>query len=319
MAGVTGPGMASSPDAIAMEFSRCWRYLGQLGMIAKDMVAMRARENTENITELDDIQKLTQLRRIIKLVDKTAQIELEEKEASFKKCNFFNRGFCSQGTSCRFVHPLEVCDQYEKSGICVTKKCQKRHLYTCKFYNSESGCSRGESCSYSHRSSKKDEQESKAGKCAVVQLGNNGLGPGQFGWLPGVRKPLVNETSNLQQGLKAQQGPCQQVEESVENESDIDSKEANGDRDMYDDLIEAIKKGNSEIEDKMLDKILEVFDTNDSGERVEELKDEKLDELLEEFGNCDNSLKANGGNKLKRGKVVTRKMGKKKISRGRGK
>ena len=112
------------------------------------------------------MQKINQPNKIVKLVERAAEIELEENEMIFKQCNFFNRGFCSKGTSCRFVHPVEVCEQYEHVGICVTKKCRKRHLYSCQYYNSKSGCSRGEFFSFSHRSrSIKDDQEKESVKC----------------------------------------------------------------------------------------------------------------------------------------------------------
>ena len=159
MAGVTGSGLAQSTDAITVEFARCWGYLGQLGVMASDMIT-RMEGGGENIE--NGMQKITQLRRIVKLVEKTAQIEIDESEARIKKCNFFNRGFCSQGTSCKFEHPLEVCEQYEQGGVCVRKKCLKRHLYSCRHYNSDSGCSRGELCSFSHRSRSRsilDEKE----------------------------------------------------------------------------------------------------------------------------------------------------------------
>ena len=240
MAGATGPGFAPSTDAITMEFSRCWGYLGELGMMAKDMIIRMTGENTS-------MQQITQLSRIVKLVERAAQMELEENQARCRKCNFFNRGFCSQGTSCKFEHPLEVCEQYEEAGICVTKKCRKRHLYSCRYYNSESGCSRGEFCSFSHRTSSGgsvDEKEKKVNKCVVApndrtnNLDNKGLGQGQFGWLPRAREPVAADL-HVQQ---VQLVPCQQLQDDVENESEIGSKEAIEERDPFDDLVEAIKK-----------------------------------------------------------------------------
>ena len=66
------------------------------------------------------MQKINQPNKIVKLVERAAEIELEENEMIFKQCNFFNRGFCSKGTSCKFEHPLEICEQYEHAGICVS-------------------------------------------------------------------------------------------------------------------------------------------------------------------------------------------------------
>ena len=63
---------------------------------------------------------------------------------------------------------------------------------------------------------------------------------------------------------------------------------------MYDE-IEAMKKGNGELDDEMLDKILEGFENSDNAKKVEER------------------------NRVKGGKVVSKKVGKKKVARGRGK
>ena len=59
---------------------------------------------------------------------------------------------------------------------------------------------------------------------------------------------------------------------------------------MYDDIIEAMEKGNGELDDKMLDKILEGFET-------------------------DNAKKVERGNRLKGERVVNKKVGKKKVAR----
>ena len=324
MAGTTGSGLAQSTDAITVEFARCWGYLGQLGVMASDMITrMEGGENIEN-----GIQKITQLRRIVKLVEKTAQIEIDESDARIKKCNFFNRGFCSQGTSCKFEHPLEVCEQYEQEGICVRKKCMNRHLYSCRHYNSNSGCSRGELCSFSHRSRSRsilDEKEAVDDKCVVATKDKENhpddkwLGSGQFGWLPEVRKHVAAKTSDMtRHGLKVQQVPCQELQDVVEKENKIDSSEATEEKDVYDDLIEAIKKGNGEIEDEMLDKILEGFE-NDNDKKVEELDDKMLDKILEGFETSDKAKKGDKGKRLKGGKAGTKKPVKKKVARGRGK
>ena len=130
------------------------------------------------------------------------------------------------------------------------------------------------------------------------------LGSVQFGWLPEVRK--------------VQQVHCQELQDVVEKENEIESSEATEEKDVYDDLIEAIKKGNGEIEDEMLDKILEGFE-NDNAKKVEELDDRMLDKILEGFETSDKAKKGDEGIKLKGGKAGNKKPVKKKVARGRRK
>ena len=137
MASMTG--LEQQSDGIVMEFTRCWAYLGQLGMMAKEVITMMEGETTNEVT-----LRRAQLERILFLVEKASRSEFEEKKTEAKKCNFYNRGFCNRGAACKFVHPPEVCEDYEGSGICGIRRCQKRHLYSCKYVNSELGCARGE-------------------------------------------------------------------------------------------------------------------------------------------------------------------------------
>ena len=118
--------------------------------------------------------------------------------------------------------------------------------------------------------------------------------------------------------LHVQQVLCQQLQDDVENESEIESKKAIEERDVFDDLIKAIKKGNGELEDRKHDKILEGFDTSDSTQKVEELEDDILDEILQGFETSDNGTKVEDGNRLKKGKVGNKKPVRKKVARGRG-
>ena len=179
---------------------------------------------------------------------------------------------------------------------------QKKAYIQLSFYNSDSGCSRGEFCSFSHRSisrSIKDDQEKEVDKRVVVpndEENDKGLGSGKFGWMPGATNHVAAETNDLH-GLQVQQDPCQQLQdqEVLQNVEEIDSKEAIGDRDVYDEIIEAMKEGNGELDDEMLDKILEGFENSDNAKKVEER------------------------NRVKGGKVVSKKVGKKKVARGRGK
>ena len=177
MACVTGLGQQS--DVIIMEFARCWKYLGDLGIMARDMVTLLDKDTGNETT------RRAQLERISILVGKVSRIEIEDKKIEPKKCNFYNRGFCKRGSDCEFSHNQDLCESYEEFGICESKRCKKRHLYVCKFLKSEHGCIRGKSCEYSHRKEPIVSVEKVSDD--VVALGGikkDRLGEGEFGWVP---------------------------------------------------------------------------------------------------------------------------------------
>ena len=71
----------------------------------------------------------------------------EDLEPKFRvKCNFYNQGFCRQGSSCEYEHPVNVCEQYLKEGECLKRHCNGRHIYKCRYFQSPQGCFRGNSC-----------------------------------------------------------------------------------------------------------------------------------------------------------------------------
>ena len=74
MANATGLG--SQAGEIIMEFTRCWEYLGQLGVMARDMIEGEGMENS-------DLQKKVQLSRIITLVEKAANT-LKKRNSSLR-------------------------------------------------------------------------------------------------------------------------------------------------------------------------------------------------------------------------------------------
>ena len=45
------------------------------------------------------------------------------------RCNFYNHGFCRQGSSCEFEHPTKLCEQYLNDGECSRRDCNGRHTY----------------------------------------------------------------------------------------------------------------------------------------------------------------------------------------------
>jgi hypothetical protein len=132
-------GMGLQPDEIVGKFTRCWAYLGQFGLMAKDIVSMMEGPNIikENHVKQKMVQQLSMIGNI---VEKAAEIDLEDKKTKSKKCNFYHRGFCNKGSSCQYVHPQEVCERHEHGGLCEDRKCNKSHLYSCKHFNSKQGC-----------------------------------------------------------------------------------------------------------------------------------------------------------------------------------
>ena len=77
----------------------------------------------------------------------------------FRRCKWWNGGFCREKKNCSFSHPLEDCENHLKGG-CTTKGCKtKRHRKQCKYFNAESGCHRGESCEYLNQHEKVTEEK----------------------------------------------------------------------------------------------------------------------------------------------------------------
>jgi hypothetical protein len=107
MACITRAGLGQQSDAIILEFTRCWRYFGDLGIMAKDMVTLLDRDTH---TLNDDKVRRDQLERISFLVGKVARIEMKDKKIEPKKCNFYNRGFCKMGSDCVFLHNRQNCN-----------------------------------------------------------------------------------------------------------------------------------------------------------------------------------------------------------------
>jgi hypothetical protein len=200
--------------------------------------------------------------RILSVVESIAEIKTREKNSGGKKCNFYNRGFCSNGLDCNFYHPQQLCESFESYGVCEVRKCSKRQLYSCRFFNSRSGCGRGKSCNFSHRQVRKLEgekdgdidkerdvtlnnEENKSGDSDGLRKGR--LGEGNFGW------------------IKDQQ-------------QESDSREIDEEKDLYDELIDAMNEGNDQLTDEMMDRILDRFEAvgdekkKGKGKRVEAKK-----------------------------------------------
>ena len=273
-------GLGEQSDFIIEEFAKCWQYLGQCGMMAKEMVVLLEGQSNSNMEE-DIVMKRAQLNRILSVMESIAEIKTREKNSGGKKCNLYNRGFCSNGLDCNFYHPQQLCESFESYGVCEVRKCSKRHLYSCRFFNSRSGCGRGKSCHFSHRQVRKleDEKDGDIDKEREVTLNNEEnkcgdsdglrkgrLGEGNFGWIPRGMGKHVCESEIFP--IKDQQ-------------QESDSREIDEEKDLYDELIDAMNEGNDQLTDEMMDRILDRFEAvgdekkKGKGKRVEAKKTKK--------------------------------------------
>jgi hypothetical protein len=148
----------------------------------------------------------------------------------------------------------------------VVRKCSKRHLYSCRFFNSRCGCGRGKSCHSSHRLVRKLEDEkdgdidkkieNKCGDSDGLRKGR--LGEGNFGLMPRGMGQHVCESEIFP--IKDQQ-------------QESESREIDEEKDLYDELIDAMNEGNDQLTDKMMDRILDRFeavgDEKKNGKKVE--------------------------------------------------
>ena len=78
-----------------------------------------------------------------------------------KRCKWWNRGFCREKESCAFAHKKEDCEEHLK-GRCTKKDCKTlRHRKNCKYFSSEEGCYRGDSCQYLHSEMNIEKEDTK--------------------------------------------------------------------------------------------------------------------------------------------------------------
>ena len=97
----------------------------------------------------------------VEVARKAAGTELnvkEKEEHTMKKCKWWNRGYCREKGECRYSHSKDDCEDHLK-GSCITKRCiTLRHRKKCKYFNTEGGCSRGETCEYLHEKDVKEKE-----------------------------------------------------------------------------------------------------------------------------------------------------------------
>ena len=109
---------------------------------------------------------LNLVREILEAVKDTEVKRLEtKKKSNNSRCRYFNKGFCKDGKSCDFLHPVNICPEYRDSGGCSQGSvCKERHPQRCKFW-SRGNCWRNETCVYLHNvedlNTESDEKESE--------------------------------------------------------------------------------------------------------------------------------------------------------------
>ena len=88
--------------------------------------------------------------------DQLFEVELENsnkkepKKNESRRCKWWNRGYCCEKEGCTYAHPKEDCQNHLKDG-CTIKGCKNlRHRKKCKYFKTDTGCHRGESCEYLH-------------------------------------------------------------------------------------------------------------------------------------------------------------------------
>ena len=199
MAGA-GPVVGGGYAGIIDEFSKCWGYLDHLGKVAKDAsyfmegtMKEHSMEGTKegytmegtkgsvgflagNSIEIEK-SKIDFIATLVEKIMNDYNKALEPKVGI--RCNFYNRGFCRKGSTCDFEHPTKMCEQYTKEGDCSRRHCNDRHIYKCKYFQSQQGCFRGSSCEYLHVNEgsniEKDHNEIDDGKnVEVVDTTNTG-------------------------------------------------------------------------------------------------------------------------------------------------
>ena len=277
---------------IIHEFSRCWGYLEHLGKVAKDasylmegtmggydMDSLKGTEGgfiMEGIGERLGLQacqnsiERSQVNFIADLVEKVMKDYRKVSKPKVKaKCNFYNRGFCHQGTLCDFEHPTEMCEKYLREGECSQRYCNGRHVYQCRYFQSHQGCFRGSSCAFLHHHDVVTNLEEENDKIDDEE-------------------DVEDHTTNEQKE--------ETVEGTIENADKTEdfNEEVNKYREVFGDesdgflvLEKAITNG-IDLDDDLLDKILEGMEKSDCTDAIE-LDDEHLDKILEGMEKSDES------------------------------
>ena len=117
--------------------------------------------------ERDEFLKTLKQYKIVKVksIEETVRI----------RCNFFNRGYCKNGSECAFYHPKEDCETQKDGNVCKDRTCSKRHRVICKYEKNTSGCLRGRECMFLHNETNEDVNQVKkqsSQKCDACRFEN---------------------------------------------------------------------------------------------------------------------------------------------------
>ena len=95
------------------------------------------------------------LQEIIKNLELKIQ-ELENKQEPkktkvYKRCKFYNTGFCRNRDNCLFQHAENICQEHLETGKCDRfRTCLHRHPRECRYFSGDQNCFHGNSCAYLH-------------------------------------------------------------------------------------------------------------------------------------------------------------------------
>jgi hypothetical protein len=220
--------------------------------------------------EQDTQEKEEKLQWVIEMADKLRKIK--KKDSKVKKCNFYNRGFCKEGFSCRFDHSESSnCETFSEQGTCCNKQCKKRHLYTCKYLITVGGCFRGEDCVFNHDVNVTENEI----KCSVDEhVKEDGQKAKELSENVEDAKSKeamkVDEASSVLDTVKESA-----TENNIEDliEASEDGKVEETVEDFYSDLTAAMAAQNDELQNAIMDKILEAYDKEEKN--LEEKKEPK--------------------------------------------
>ena len=83
----------------------------------------------------------------------------EDNDTTQDVCRYHSKGFCKQGSSCKFYHSHIDCKDHILEGKCLNSSCKNRHRVECRYFKTNS-CKRSP-CTFLHRehSEKHDESE----------------------------------------------------------------------------------------------------------------------------------------------------------------
>ena len=111
-----------------------------------DNVVQKYNNVCQLVHELTEVIKLLELKIIA--IEKHQE---PENIKSFKRCRYFNRGYCKKGSDCLYSHPQETCQEYLESGSCASfRSCRKRHPKECRYWKRHH-CFRGNECMFLHQ------------------------------------------------------------------------------------------------------------------------------------------------------------------------